>query len=279
MADLIRGLDTKTPPKDVGGSLEKVFGPMYNYSDELLAPSQLGVRRDGSVDAIIGAAAAASYYVDAIGFGQKSAVTNVLGGRDQSPMGVRYFIKTGQQCSNGADMYEYVDTTPPGLTPNKGSCGGVAGGEPVQVLPARVGAEVKNSLGVDLRGLAPGIMSDAMGALNPMPMFYSVRDGGYPECVKCTQPVGDMNGRIIGQAPGAKPWINDPVQTGPDGKASQTRWVFKKYLSQDEWDKTPKTQGPSLEGFANYGHHSRLAGGMLFAGLCLALIATVATRS
>jgi len=89
--------------------------------------------------------------------------------------------------------------------------------------------------------------------------------------------VGDLDGNLIGKAEGARPWINDPVYL-KGGKPHQTRWVFDEYISQADWDKEKKTEGPSVEGFKNYAHHSRIAGGILFASLCLGLIATVAAR-
>jgi hypothetical protein len=90
-----------------------------------------------------------NYYTDAIGFGEATGIARQQG-LNQQPLGIQYFIKTGQTCSNGADMYEHISTIPSGL-------------------PGRVGKEVKRTLGVDMRGLAPGIMEDAASALNPLP--------------------------------------------------------------------------------------------------------------
>ncbi len=91
-----------------------LLGPKYSYADELRAPSELGIGRDGSFDGIMRAVGGINYYVDAIGFGQSSMVARQMG-LHQTPLGIRYFIKTGQTCSNGADMFEYIDTVPKGL--------------------------------------------------------------------------------------------------------------------------------------------------------------------
>jgi len=236
-----------------------LLGPNYSYADELAAPSELGIGRDGSFGGIMRAVGGINYYVDAIGFGESTMIARDMG-LNQKPLGVRYFMKTGQECSNGADMYEYINTVPPGLT-------------------GRIGNEVKNALGVDMKGLAPGIVSDAAGALNPLPMLTAVIDGGYPQCKKVTLPVGDMRNRVRSDYNPANVWIDQPVQMR-GGAPTQTRWVLDKYISQEAWDAAAKTEkaGVLPEGFEDYGAKNTLVAGALFAIVALGLMATVAAR-
>lgn len=238
---------------DTGGLL----GPKYSYADELAGPSELNITRDGSFAGITRAVGGISYYVDAIGFGESSSMSKSMGMPDQAPMGIQYFTKTGMPCSNGADMYEYVSTVPGGL-----------GG--------RVGNEVEKSLGVKLRGLGPGILQDAVGALNPLPIFRSVVGSGYPRCKKVTLPVGDLRGQIRSTYDPTNVWIKDPFKT-LNGRPSQTRWVFDEYISQEDYDATPKTEKPNVlpetEGFVgSIGGAPTVAAGVLFAALFLGVV-------
>lgn len=241
------------------------LGPKYNYVDELAAPSELGIGRDGSVDGIMRAVAGINYYVDAIGFGESTMLAKERG-MNQKPLGIRYFMKTGDTCSNGADMYEYISTVPPGL-----------GG--------RIGNEVKNALGVDMKGLAPGIMSDAAGALNPAPMFNAIVGGGYSQCKKVTKPVGDMRNAVKSSYDPKNVWITDPW-TLIKGTPAQTRWVRDKYITQEEYDGAAKTEkadvfpstGPAFtEGFKN--NENKVAAGLLFTVLVVGIMLTLKARN
>ena len=90
------------------------LGPKFSYADQVASPQDIGVRAGGDFDAIQGALAGVSYYVDTIGFGSRSLVSKTLGAREQKPIGLRYFMKTGITCTNGKDMDEYVDSIPKG---------------------------------------------------------------------------------------------------------------------------------------------------------------------
>lgn len=250
-----------------------LLGPYYNYADELATPSEIDVRRDGSGEGIVRAVAGVNYYMDAIGFGEPTMLTK---GYDkmvqkQKPLGIRYFMGTGATCSNGADMYEYISTIPSGL---KG----------------RVGEEIQKTLGVGFRGLGPGILEDAAGALNPMPMFKAVTGSGYSRCKKVTKPVGDNFGNLAASYDKSNVWIKEPTQSA-GGRPTQTRWVHDKFVSMDEYDKDEKTvkagelpapNNPSItEGFrdAQRRASSPLGAGVLFAALLLGVIAWKSSRS
>jgi hypothetical protein len=246
-----------------------MLGPEYSYADELKTPSELGIGRDGSFEGIMRAVAGVNYYVDSIGFGESTGLAKAEGGRmAQQPLGVRFFTNTGAKCSNGADMYEYINTVPKGLR-------------------GRVGEEVKKTMGVDFRGLAPGIVEDASSALDPRPFFQAAIGSGYAQCKKVTLPIGDMEGKV--QSPYTKDKNGQPVRWNGEGAAGkyklvngkphQTRWVFDKYISQEEYENAAKTEKPGTvpEGFSNP-TSDRVIAGALFAVLFLGTVAWVKSR-
>jgi hypothetical protein len=220
---------------DIGGLL----GPNYSFADELPTPSEMGIGRSGTFDGVARSVGGIKYYVDAMAFGENS-FSNVLGSiHDQRPLGLRYFIKTGQTCDNGADMYEYINTVPTGVK-----------------VP-----------GVDLRlrGLGPGIMDDTIAGINPMPYFETAMGTSYVKCKQVTLPVGDEYGNTTSTIDQDSVWIKEPTTSKYVGegqipgvsagnKPHQTRWVFGSYISQDDYANTPKTFKPGdlpTEGFAN----------------------------
>lgn len=247
-----------------------LLGPYYSYADELKTPSQMNIKRDGSFEGIERGVAGVNYYMDAIGFGEATLFAKGKG-MTQKPLGINYFIGTGATCSNGADMYEYISTIPKGI-------------------PGRVGQEIKTTLKVDFRGLAPGILEDAVGALNPMPMFKAVTGSGYSRCKKITKPVGNLDGKLVSSFDPNNTWIKDPTQ--PAGTMpTQTRWVHDSFISMEDYDKEGKTVKPGempaptnpkiTEGFreAQRRASSPLGAGVLFATLLIGIMAWKSTRS
>ena len=220
-----------------------MLGPKYDYTNEIAPPSAIGVRNGGSFDDVVGAMAGVNYYIDAIGFGQSTGIAKSQGLQNQR-LGIRYFMKTGMKCSNGADVYEYIDNVPNGL-------------------PGRAGEEIQKTLGVQLRGLAPGIVEDAASALNPIRLFGAAMGSGYSKCKKVTLPVGDERGALKSNYNGAV-WVDGPVQY-IGGKPHQTRWVHDKDVSQSEYENTPKTEGFSSGGPAP----QTIAAGVLLAAIAV----------
>jgi tetrahydromethanopterin S-methyltransferase subunit F len=240
---------------DTGGLL----GPSYSFADELKTPTELNIREDGSFEGIMRGVGGINYYVDAIGFGEATMIARDQK-MNQQPLGIRYFIKTGRTCDNGADMYEYVSTVPSGL-------------------PGRVGKEIESLLKVKFRGLGPGIVEDAVGALNPMPLFKSVTGSAYSKCKKVTKPVGDLNNHIQSQSNPKNVWVTDEYKN-INGVPHQTRWVHDSYVEMDAYDAATKTEMPGVlpptgdfptEGFSNQ-RKSQVAAGILFAVLMLGLM-------
>ncbi len=202
--------------------------PNYSYADELKSPRELGIKRDGSFDGIMRAVAGINYYADTVGFGESTMFAKEQG-MQQSPLGIRYFVETGALCSNGAPMAEYVDTIPKGM-------------------PGRVGEEMKNMGLPQLRGLGPGIVEDAATSLNPVPILDAAVRGGFAQCKKVQKPVGDFEGRLVSRYDPKNVWIKGPIEM-VDGKPHQTRWVFDKWISAEEYDNTEKLG--KKEGFQN----------------------------
>ena len=248
-----------------------LLGPSYSFADELPAPNEIGVREGGDAGAIMDSAAGINYYVDAIGFGQKTMFNT----HDLQPLGLRYFMSTGATCSNGALMWEYIDTTPKG-----------------DLLGKRVDSSLQ-AMGLPrMRGLAPGILEDARDALNPMPIFGAAMGSGYPKCKQVTMDVGDLNGNVVSPHDANTVWIKGAIDRS-SGRPQQTRWVHDRdsrgnplYMSQVEFENAPKTfypDGSAIEGFGSrYIWEKyidrRTAAGLLVAGIAVALATFAANR-
>ena len=240
----------KTEVKQYTPDMKTILGPKYDYSAELPTPKGIGVNPgDGSWGGIKGAMAGVSYYSDVIGFGETTGFAKG-NGLTMNPLGVRYFMSSGATCSNGQDMYQYVNTIPQGL-------------------PGRLGNEIQKTLKVKLRGLAPGMFQDAAKALNPAPMFNAMINSGYARCRKVTLPVGDPEGRI--QSPVTGEWWIDPSKealTYPNGKPHASHWIFDSWVSAETYASDKK-----VEGFSDGLGQSKVIAGALFAALFIGLAA------
>ena len=248
------------------------LGPKFSFADEIPTPYQIGVYSGGDFDAIQGALAGVSYYVDTIGFGSQSAVSQTLGAPNQTPIGLQYFMKTGIKCSNGQDMYDYVNSIPQG-----------------DALGQRIGTAIQNTMGVGLKGLGPGMVEDAENALNPMPILQAVAGNPFPRCKQVRLPVGDQNGTL--QSSDGDIWV-EPDGIDYDGsQPMQTRWILDSYVDQATYkadgnggvtDTPPVDIGVTIpdisESFMSSQYHSwnpLLAGG-LAVGLALVVAYTIA---
>ncbi len=244
--------------------------PKYSFSDELAAPSDLGIRRESSAGAVMDSIAGVNYYVDSMAFGQPTGLSQWRGGAftsKQFPLGLQFFVKTGLQCSNGAPMYEYVSTIPKGD----------ALGSSIQTL-------LKQNQLPQMRGLAPGILEDVKDTLNPQRLFSQLQSTTFAACKKVRLPVGDSRGQIRSPYESSNVWIQDPVQW-VNGQPTQERWVFDRWISKEAWDAQPKTETrldldmevrvekPNVkECFANQRADSQLYAGILFAVVSLGIL-------
>lgn len=239
-------LPTAQTPQEPG-----FLGPSYDFADNLKLPAQVGVKRGGNLDDVINAVKGAAYYTDMIGFGEPSNSFTRSMGEKPTPLGINYFIKTGLRCSNGADMYYYVQGIPKG-----------------DALGKRVQYALRSSGLPELRGLAPGILEDAKDALNPIPVINAVLGSGYAKCRKVTLPVGDPKGSIKNPDtpplnPGDQWQKGETYITGPiqfiNGSPHQTRWVQDTdgkgkpvYLTQTDYNSAPKDFCPDGSVKANH---------------------------
>lgn len=208
------------------------FGSPYNPADAMKTPPELGIKVGSSIGDVVQAVKGVGFYTDQIGFGAPS--TGLTNGMPLQPLGVNYYLNTGTICSNGAQMWEYVQGIPDGT----------AFGEKM--------AENMRLMGMPpLKGLAPGMIEDVKRALDPSPLIQSVFGSGYPQCRQVTLQVGDAYGRREDSSTGEK-WISDPESAVfRDGKWYQTKWVQDVTpkgepikLSRDQWIATPKTHLP-----------------------------------
>jgi hypothetical protein len=236
------------------------LGPQFSYADNLKTPSEIGVRSGGSFGAITSAVAGITYYVDAIGFGERGALGRNLGAPQQKPIGLKYFINTKNKCSNGQDMYDYIDTVPKG-----------------DMLGAKVGNEIRRTMGVGLKGMAPGMLEDARDSLNPTPFLQIMAGSGYAKCKEVTLPIGDGNlpkydgkGNLIG--PNNEIWASPPIEM-KDGIPHQKRWILDSYISADEYNKEKKEKFSNLSDSYN-----PLVSGFLLAALAIGVAYTVAKK-
>ncbi len=208
------------------------FGSPYSPADAMMTPPQIGVEVGNSMDSVISAVKGVGFYSDQIGFGAPS--TGLTQGMPLQPLGVNYFLKTGLTCSNGAEMWQYIQ----GITQ------GDALGEKLKNVMAEMGLP-------PLKGLAPGMIEDAENALNPSPLLNALFGSGYPQCKQVTMPVGDAYGRIADPDTNEN-WIGDTTGVQQTGSGYvQTRWVQDTdrqgnpvNLTRDRWAATPKTYNP-----------------------------------
>jgi hypothetical protein len=246
------------------------FGSSYSPASAMLTPPQLGVRVGDSMGDVVNAVKGVGFYVDQIGFGAPS--TGLTNGMDLKPLGVNYFIKTGAQCSNGADMWNYMEGIP----------NGDALGSKSKNVMAEMGLP-------PLKGLGPGMIEDAKHALDPAPLMNSLFGSGYPECKQVTLKVGDAYNRIKDPDTGDS-WISDPEKAySTDSGYVQTRWVQNTNekgqpvnLTREQWINAKKTHNrngtPKIVRSAFVGHMTHPSTIMVIGVLCLIAYGTLRRR-
>jgi hypothetical protein len=223
------------------------FGPPYDPSDELVIPSQIGVRNEGTLDATIDAVRGVAFYADMIGFGAPSNGFTRNMAVPPYPLGVNYFLKTSQKCSNGEPMYEYVEGIPTGTA-----------------LGVRMQAALAGMGYPPMKGLGPAMVEDVKDALNPKPIVRALFGSAYPRCKQVKQRVGSSVNRLYGltadgQLDKSKPLVEDPDSVIYDGETNnfgpvpkQVRWVVDRYIDRDTYlAELAAAEGKSQEGFAD----------------------------
>jgi hypothetical protein len=208
-----------TQVKEVGPGM---FGPNYSFADNLPLPGSVGVREGDTLTDVVDSVKAVAYYVDMIGFGEASS--GLSRSLNPKPLGVNTWIETPQVCSNGANMWVYMQGVPTG-----------------EALGKRVKDGLKSAGLPGMRGLAPGMLEDAEAALNPGPVMKSVFGSGMPRCRLTEKEVGDQDGEIQNSAT-KEYYIHDKDSVYKrDGRSFQKRWAYESDLTQKQWDKAAKT--------------------------------------
>jgi len=176
---------------DMKGMEQNVLGPDYLYWKRILKPSDMGMSDDGNFGALTNDVNGLINYVEVLVTGKNGSTTG-------GPLGDKYFLKTGGQCTDVAsgkkvDRYIYIDNIPNGNIPFISS--GLGGTD-----------------FTEFEGLIPGVIGD-LGKLNPLNLFKSFMMGENPDCMSVTlqtvTPVTDAN-------------LND---TGKDNTGTQTQFV------------------------------------------------------
>ena len=116
-----------------------IMGPDFSYAEAIPLPQNIGVRDGDTIESVTSAVRGIAYYTDTIGFGGPSS--SMDRGMGLKPIGIQFWMKTGFTCSNGADMWTYVDGIPTGNSIGTGM------------------AKTLSDAGMPaLRGMAPGIL-------------------------------------------------------------------------------------------------------------------------
>jgi hypothetical protein len=213
------------------------LGSSYNPANAMKRPDELGIKVGNSMDDVVNAVKGVGFYTDQMGFGAPS--TGLTQGMPLKPLGVNYFMNTGQVCSNGATMWSYVQGIPDGS----------ALGEGAKKALSKIGLP-------PLQGLAPGMLEDMQHALNPSGLMNALFGSGYPKCKQITAPVGDAYGRI--RDPDTQElWISDPATAVFNGSVyEQKRWVqdTNYTLTKEQYDaeiaeKSFRLDGEPIAGF------------------------------
>ena len=146
---------------DMKGMEQNLLGPDYLYWKRILKPSDIGMSSDGNFGALTNNVTGLIDYVEVL-------VTGNAGSTTGRPLGDKFFLKTGGQCTdvasgNKVDRYIYIDNVPNGNIP---------------FISSGLG-------GVDFtefEGLIPGLLGD-LGKLNPLNLFKSFMMGDNPDCM------------------------------------------------------------------------------------------------
>lgn len=176
---------------DMKGMEQNLLGPDYLYWKRILKPSDMGMSADGNFGALTNNVNGLINYVEVMVTGNGGSTTG-------GPLGDKFFLKTGGQCTdvasgNKVDRYIYIDNVPNGNIPFISS--GLGGTD-----------------FTEFEGLIPGLLGD-LGKLNPLNLFKSFMMGDNPDCMSVTLqtivPVADAN-------------LND---TGKDNIGNETQFV------------------------------------------------------
>lgn len=160
----------KDPMGEIGDLEQEYLGPDYKYYKKIKSPSQLGMGSRGSFDQLGKDISGLVSYVEVLVTGRSKAQTK------NTPLGDRFFLKTGAQCKDGAgqlqDRWIYVDNVPDGNIP--------------------IISSALDSNFTEFEGLVPGAISK-MNDLNPAHLMKAFVSGSEPPCRKATLSTIDVD--------------------------------------------------------------------------------------
>jgi hypothetical protein len=166
---------------DMKGMEQNLLGPDYLYWKRILKPSDMGMSDDGNFGALANNINGLINYVEVLVSGKGGSTTG-------GPLGDKFFLKTGGQCTDVAsnklvDRYIYINNIPSGNIPFISS--GLGGTD-----------------FTEFEGLIPGTLGD-LAKLNPLNIFKSFMMGENPPCMsvrlETVTPATDGNGNDTGQ--------------------------------------------------------------------------------
>lgn len=151
----------KNPLTGASDLEQEYLGPNYDYYKKVKTPSQMGMGSKGTFEQLGKDISGLVDYVEVLVTGRSKAQTK------QTPLGDRYFLKTGAQCKDTTgqlqDRWLYVDNIPNGDIP---------------ILTSAL----DNNF-TDFEGLIPGAISK-MNDLNPSNFMKAFVSGSEPPCRK-----------------------------------------------------------------------------------------------
>lgn len=214
-----------TEPADTGFVL-----PNYDFAGNLPTPRSVGVNRGGGFGDVMNAAKGIIYYTDVMGFG--ASTNRLTQGMPFYKLGINFTMKSGLQCTNGADMYYYFKGIPDGSG-----------------LGSTLDNAIKEMGYPPARGLAVGILDDVKEALDGSPLIRSMFGNAYPVCEEKELQVGDDRGLIKDPKTGDQ-WVQGDVYY-KDGRPFQRRWIQKVddkgkpiFVDRGTYEMTEKTHNP-----------------------------------
>jgi len=160
---------------NLGGLQDRLLGPDYNYSKNIVPPTELGMSSEGNFGALERDIGGLLAYVKVIVTGQSKA------SRTGQALGSKFFLETPVKCKDKATGDEvtrsiYINNVPDGTIP---FISGASMGTGGISFP-------------DFKGLVPGLMSN-LAQINPLQILQAFTSGASPTCQAITMETIDVN--------------------------------------------------------------------------------------
>jgi hypothetical protein len=159
-----------------------IFGPSYSYVDHIKTPGELGMRSEGSFDAVADDVGGLLAYMDTLvsghgrlGVGTKTKNKNGSISDYAKPLGNKFFLETAVKCKDKGGKkhtrYIYVNNVPDGSIP----------------LVSNISSSISFP---EFGGLLPGVLSN-LAQIHPMQIISAFTAGDSPTCQAVTMEVVD----------------------------------------------------------------------------------------